>query len=255
MTEEGTWLRSGHPTRWASKPRPERSSFLARTRRNEQTEGLEASRREFYSTQHIIVLLNSSPQADVEAKHINELKEELENNRWRKIYLDAKKCTWPPTQEVSMLQSASNWTLIRSEVLLDKIVHHPGLRGFDLLPGSTCERIFIWKNTGSAMPSAHNSGSQKCFTSVWMLSSHQGPWGRSTQMREGCDHPGHTFHAVPSWMGLEPDWPLHTYMVASPPDTAATGMNSWIHVRKIRFTILFPMLGYCGSHALLTLLK
>lgn len=128
MTEEGTILRSRHPTRWGSKPRTECSRFLARTRRNEQTEGLKPSRRKLYSTQHIIVLLNSSPQADAEAKHINELKEELENNHWRKIYLDAKKCRCPPTQEVSMLQSASNWTFI-SEVLLNKTACHPGLRG------------------------------------------------------------------------------------------------------------------------------
>lgn len=60
--------------------RTECSRFLARTRRNEQTEGLKTSRRKLYSTQHIIVLLRSSPQADVEAKHINELKKELEKN-------------------------------------------------------------------------------------------------------------------------------------------------------------------------------
>lgn len=226
MTEEGTWPRSRHPTRRASKPRTQCSRFLARTRRNEQTEGLKASRRKLCSTQHIIVLLNSSPQADVKAKHINELKEELENICWRKIYLDAKKCTRPPTQEVSTVQSA-NWTFIRSEVLLNKILCHPGLRGFDLLSGSTCDRGFFWKNTGSAMPSDHNSGSQKCFAVVWMLSPQHGPWGRSTQMREGQDQgiQGAAFiQSLPvTW--LELDWSLHTYTVPSPPDTTATGMN------------------------------
>lgn len=129
---------------------------------------------------------------------------------------------WPPTQEVSMLQRASNWTFIRSEVLLNKIVCHPGLRGYDLLSGSTCDRIFIWKNTGSTMPSAHNSGSQKCFALVLTMVLEEGAhkWEkdmiRAFRIHLSCS---------PYLYMLEPDWPLHTYMVASSPDTTATGMN------------------------------
>lgn len=117
-------LQDEHP-----QPRAECSRFLTRTRRNEQTEGLKISRRKLYSTQRIIVLLNSSPQADVEAKHINEFKKELENNHWRKIYLDAKKCMWPATQEVPKLQSASNCKYATVEALLNKTSSCSGLRG------------------------------------------------------------------------------------------------------------------------------
>lgn len=86
------------------------------------------SRRELYSTQHVTVVLNSLPQADVEAKLINELKKELENNHWRTTYLDAKECMWLPTQEVLKLQRASNWKYMAGEVLLNKTVCCYGLR-------------------------------------------------------------------------------------------------------------------------------
>lgn len=32
--------------------------------------------------------------------------------------------------------------------ITQKVVCHPGLRGFELLSGSTCDRVFVWKNTG-----------------------------------------------------------------------------------------------------------
>lgn len=119
---------------------------------------------------------------------------------------------WPPTQEVSMLQSASNWTFIGGEVLFNKILCHPGLRGFDLLSESTCDRMYVWKTTGSAMPSAHNSGSQKCFALAWMLSPHRGPWSRSTQMKEDMTMASGIHFSCSPYLERAGAWllPLHT---------------------------------------------
>lgn len=68
----------------------------------------------------------------------------------------------PPAQAVPKLQSASKWKYLAGEENSIKLnVAVAG--GVDLLPESTCSRIFVWESTETSKLSAHNSASRAHF--------------------------------------------------------------------------------------------
>lgn len=98
-----------------------------------------------------------------------------------------------------MLQSASNWTLVRGEVLLKKLYVTLAWGGLSYSLGALVIEYLSGKTQGSAMPSAQNSGSQKCFALVWMLSPHHA-WSLRKEHPSGGrtwpGHPGYAFHVL-----------------------------------------------------------
>lgn len=91
----------------------------------------------------------------------------------------------PPAQAVPKLQSASKWKYLAGEENSIKL-HVAVARGVDLLPESTCSRVFVWESTEAATLSAHNAASQARFALACKLNPHHGP-GECTQMKTGHD--------------------------------------------------------------------
>lgn len=160
------------------------------------------SRRELYSTQHVTVLLNSLPQADVEANKW--VKKELENNHWRTTYLDAKECMWLPTQEVLKLQRASNWKYMAGEVLLNKTICCYGLR---CLIYSL--RVLVIEYLSGETWEVQCQCPQPCFpkTLCVSLDAESVPLsgGRSTQMKKGHDEVIQDTPFIQPLPAMEPD--------------------------------------------------
>lgn len=144
-----------------------------------------------------------------------------------------------------MLQSASNWTLVRGEVLLKKLYVTLAWGGLSYSLGALVIRVFVWKNTGkcSAICSelwfsemlciSLNAESSSCMVLEEGAPKRRKDMTRASRICLSCIvlEPD-SYHCTPTWWlrlptQLQQEW-------TSP-------------VGKIRLTILFPMLTYCGS--------
>lgn len=153
-----------------------------------------------------------------------------------------------------MLQSASKWTFI-SEVLLNKISCHPAWGGLIYSLGALVIEYLSGKIQEVQCHLPTTLVLRNAFALVWMLSPHRGPWGRRTQMREGHDQ---DIQDTPFMQSLAVTcWSLTDHCTPTQWIPLLTQLEQeWtVPVGRIRLTTLLPVLAYCGSHALLTLLQ